>query len=403
MTKKTKFIIPLSRIKSSSQKMSKIIAPTPCVYEWYTSNLMGGDVYMKLENLNIVKSFKIRGALNSILNLDKKKVKGVITASAGNHAQGVAYSATKAGIKSIIVMPDTAPLAKINATKGFGGTVVADKCHTFDECNAYAQEQAKKLNYTFVPPFDSEDVIAGQGTIGLEMMQQVPGLDMVLVQIGGGGLIAGVASAIKQINPKVKIIGVQGENFPAMVKSWKQNKLHAEATGKPTLADGMAVKQPGKITYAVVKDLVDQMVTLTEEEISNAIEFLQEKGKIVAEGAGACGMAAILSRKVNVKGKKVAIIISGGNIDPDRLTSVTETQLEDQGRKGTLSIKFNTTKDAQKFFDFAKKCDGKVYHPCGCLACPDCVDYKKLITLKVYFSSKANKTKFGKVYKFINC
>lgn len=179
MTKKTKFIIPLSRIKSSSQKMSKIIAPTPCVYEWYTSNLMGGDVYMKLENLNIVKSFKIRGALNSILNLDKKKVKGVITASAGNHAQGVAYSATKAGIKSIIVMPNTAPLAKINATKGFGGTVVADKCSTFDECNEYAQKQAKELNYTFVPPFDSEDVIAGQGTIGLEMMQQVPGLDMV--------------------------------------------------------------------------------------------------------------------------------------------------------------------------------------------------------------------------------
>ncbi|MDE6476778.1 MAG: pyridoxal-phosphate dependent enzyme [Mycoplasmoidaceae bacterium] len=174
---------------------------------------------MKLENMNIVKSFKIRGALNAILNLDKKKVKGVITASAGNHAQGVAYSATKAGIKSIIVMPKSAPMAKINATKGFGGTVVADKCDTFDECNEYAQQQAKALNYTFVPPFDSEDVIAGQATIGLEMMQQVPNLDMVIVQIGGGGLIAGVASAIKQINPKVKIIGVQAKNFPAMVNS----------------------------------------------------------------------------------------------------------------------------------------------------------------------------------------
>ncbi|MDE7433878.1 MAG: pyridoxal-phosphate dependent enzyme [Mycoplasmoidaceae bacterium] len=174
---------------------------------------------MKLENLNIVKSFKIRGALNAILNLDLKKVKGVITASAGNHAQGVAYSASKVGYKSIIVMPNTAPIAKINATKGFGGTVVADKCSSFDECNIYAQEQAKALNYTFVPPYDSEDVIAGQATIGLEMMQQVPDLDIVIAQIGGGGLAAGIASAVKQINPKVKVIGVQSENFPAMVKS----------------------------------------------------------------------------------------------------------------------------------------------------------------------------------------
>lgn len=398
--KKNKYLISLDRIKKSSQKMSKILAPTPCVFEWYSSNLTGSQIYMKLENMNIVKSFKIRGALNAILNLDKKKVKGVITASAGNHAQGVAYSATKAGIKSIIVMPKSAPMAKINATKGFGGTVVADKCNTFDECNEYAQQQAKALNYTFVPPFDSEDVIAGQATIGLEMMQQVPNLDMVIVQIGGGGLIAGVASAIKQINPRVKIIGVQAKNFPAMVNSWKTKKLHAESAGVPTLADGMAVKMPGKITYSVVKDLVDGMVTVTEDEIANAIAFLQEKGKIVSEGAGACGMAAILAKKVNVKGKKVGIIISGGNIDPDKLTSVTECSLEDQGRKGVFHIKFNNAKEAEKLMDIAKKCDAKIYFPCGCAACAKCMPLKKPLVLKAYFPSKSCKTKFGKAYKF---
>lgn len=398
--KKSKYLISLDRIKKSSQKMSKILAPTPCVFEWYSSNLTGSQIYMKLENMNIVKSFKIRGALNAILNLDKKKVKGVITASAGNHAQGVAYSATKAGIKSIIVMPKSAPMAKINATKGFGGTVVADKCNTFDECNEYAQQQAKALNYTFVPPFDSEDVIAGQATIGLEMMQQVPNLDMVIVQIGGGGLIAGVASAIKQINPKVKIIGVQAKNFPAMVNSWKTKKLHGESAGVPTLADGMAVKMPGKITYAVVKDLVDGMVTVTKDEIANAIAFLQEKGKIVAEGAGACGMAAILAKKVNVKGKKVGIIISGGNIDPDKLTSVTECALEDQGRKGTFHAKFNNIKEAEKLMDVAKKCDAKIYFPCGCAACAKCMPLKKPLVLKAYFPNKNCKNKFGKIYKF---
>ncbi len=397
--KKTNYLVSLDEIKTAKKKMSSIIATTPCVYEWYSSNMFGAEIYMKLENMNIVKSFKIRGALNSILNLDKKKVKGVITASAGNHAQGVAYSATKAGIKSIIVMPDTAPLAKINATKGFGGTVVADKCHTFDECNAYAQEQAKKLNYTFIPPFDSKDVIAGQGTIGLELMDQVKNLDIVIVQIGGGGLIAGVASAVKQINPKIKIVGVQAQNFPAMVNSWKTKKLHAEAVGVPTLADGMAVKQPGKITYAVVKDLVDQMVTLTEEEISNAIEFLQEKGKIVAEGAGACGMAAILAKKVNVKGKKVAIIISGGNIDPDKFISVNETVLNKQGRQATLTIKLANKKAVEKLFNVAAKCEAKLYHASGCAACVKCVPIKTSVTLKVYFPNKEAVTKFSKSFK----
>ena len=399
--KNNKFLVSLDRIKKSAKNMGKFLTPTPCVYEWYTSNLLGGDVYMKLENLNIVKSFKIRGALNAILNLDLKKVKGVITASAGNHAQGVAYSASKVGYKSIIVMPNTAPIAKINATKGFGGTVVADKCSSFDECNIYAQEQAKALNYTFVPPYDSEDVIAGQATIGLEMMQQVPDLDIVIAQIGGGGLAAGIASAVKQINPKVKVIGVQSENFPAMVKSWRQHKLHAESAGKPSLADGMAVKLPGTITYSVIEKLVDDMVIVTEKEIAAAITWLQEKGKVVAEGAGACGMAAILSKKVNIKGKKVGIIISGGNIDPDKLTSVTETQLEEQGRKGIIKVKLANTAAAKKLIETVKKCDGKLYFSCGCAACEQCLPLKKEVELKVYFTSKVNKTKFAKFYKFI--
>ncbi len=396
--KKNKYLISLDRIKKSAQKMSKILTPTPCIFEWYSSNLTGSQIYMKLENMNIVKSFKIRGALNAILNLDKKKVKGVITASAGNHAQGVAYSATKAGIKSIIVMPKSAPMAKINATKGFGGTVVADKCNTFDECNQYAQQQAKALNYTFVPPFDSEDVITGQATIGLEMMQQVPDLDMVIVQIGGGGLIAGVASAIKQINPKVKIIGVQAKNFPAMVNSWKTKKLHGESTGIPTLADGMAVKMPGKITYSIVKDLVDDMVTVTEDEIANAIAFLQEKGKIVSEGAGACGMAAILAKKVNIKGKKVGIIISGGNIDPDKLSSVTKKTMMAQGRRGILHIKLSS-KTAKKFLEDIKKCGAKVYYPDGTLM--ESIILNTQMSLDIYFPDKSSMKKFSKSYNVI--
>ena len=396
--KKNKYLISLDRIKKSAQKMSKILTPTPCIFEWYSSNLTGSQIYMKLENMNIVKSFKIRGALNAILNLDKKKVKGVITASAGNHAQGVAYSATKAGIKSIIVMPKSAPMAKINATKGFGGTVVADKCNTFDECNQYAQQQAKALNYTFVPPFDSEDVIAGQATIGLEMMQQVPDLDMVIVQIGGGGLIAGVASAIKQINPKVKIVGVKVKTSPAMVNSWKTKKLHGESTGIPTLADGMAVKMPGKITYSVVKDLVDDMVTVSEDEIANAIAFLQEKGKIVSEGAGACGMAAILAKKVNIKGKKVGIIISGGNIDPDKLSSVTKKTMMAQGRMGMLHIKLSS-KTAKKFREDIKKYGAKVYYQDGTLM--ESIILNTQMSLDIYFPDKSSMKNFSKSYNVI--
>ncbi|MCQ2956740.1 MAG: threonine/serine dehydratase [Mycoplasmoidaceae bacterium] len=303
-----------------NMKKSGLIYPTLVKYCPTLSNQYKGEIYHCAETVQAVKSFKIRGALNAIMHLtDAQKKKGVICASAGNHAQGTALSATTLGIKSYICMPSNAPLAKIQATKNFGGTVILAEEPSFDAAYALSKKLAKERGLTEIPPYDHPHVIAGQATIAAEIIEKIPDIDMFIVPIGGGGLISGIATYIKTIDPRIEVIGVQAEYFPAMKKSFDAKKLISYSKGIPTLADGCAVKTPGTLTFDIIKDKVDRIVTVSEDDIACAIQLLFEKGKIVSEGAGAMPTAAIMAGKVNVKGKKVAALISGGNIDIDRL------------------------------------------------------------------------------------
>lgn len=296
------------------------------------------DIILKTENLQVTGSFKVRGAAYKISQLsDEEKQRGVIACSAGNHAQGVALAATKAGAKSLICLPDNAPISKIEATKKYG----ADVClvpGVYDDAYNKALELRDSEGYTFVHPFNDEDVIAGQGTIGLEILEQVPDVDAVIVPVGGGGLISGVAFAIKQLNPNVKVYGVQAAGAPSMVKSVKEGKLKKLASVS-TIADGIAVKEPGDLTFDIVSQYVDELVTVTDDEIAAAILALIEQQKLCAEGAGAVSVAAAMFNKVPVAGKKVVCLVSGGNIDVTILSRVIDRGLLKSGR--TLSIQVN--------------------------------------------------------------
>ncbi|MDR0545874.1 MAG: threonine/serine dehydratase [Mycoplasmataceae bacterium] len=334
--------LTLNDIKEAQQNIKSVVKRTDLIYDYSTSQQFGGNVYLKLENTQIVKSFKIRGAANAIAQLSPEQKKaGVITASAGNHAQGVAYSASQLGIKSVIVMPNSTPLNKVDATLGFGGEVVFGPTAYFDDANQLAVEMAKKNNYVYIPPYDHKDVMAGQGTIGIEILEQNPQIDLVICQIGGGGLIAGVATAIKAINPKCEIIGVQTENFPDARDIYKGDKLVTKYKYVPCIADGIQVKQPSLDAMQIVKKYVSDVITVTNEEIQNAILWIAEKCKVVAEGAGATGMAAILSGKIDIKNRNVAVIISGGNIDIDRLISCCSATLTKDKRTTTFSFTNN--------------------------------------------------------------
>lgn len=296
------------------------------------------DIILKTENLQVTGSFKVRGAAYKISQLsEEEKARGVIACSAGNHAQGVALAATKAGAKSLICLPDNAPLSKIEATKKYG----ADVClvpGVYDDAYNKALELRDSEGYTFVHPFNDEDVIAGQGTIGLEILEQVPDVDAVIVPVGGGGLISGVAYAIKQLNPNVKVYGVQASGAPSMVKSVKEGKIKKLASVS-TIADGIAVKEPGDLTFDLVSQYVDELVTVTDDEVAAAILALIEQQKLCAEGAGAVSVAAAMFNKVPVAGKKVVCLVSGGNIDVTILSRVIDRGLLKSGR--TLSIQVN--------------------------------------------------------------
>lgn len=296
------------------------------------------DIILKPENLQVTGSFKVRGAAYKISQLsEEEKARGVIACSAGNHAQGVALAATKAGAKSLICLPDNAPISKIEATKKYG----ADVClvpGVYDDAYNKALELRDSEGYTFVHPFNDEDVIAGQGTIGLEILEQIPDVDAVIVPVGGGGLISGVAYAIKQLNPRVKVYGVQATGAPSMVKSIKEGKIKCLASVS-TIADGIAVKEPGDLTFDLVSKYVDELVTVTDDEVAAAILALIERHKLVAEGAGAVSVAAAMFNKVPVAGKKVACLVSGGNIDVTILSRVIDRGLLKSGR--TLSIQVN--------------------------------------------------------------
>ncbi len=295
------------------------------------------EVYLKPENLQVTGSFKVRGAYYKISQLTpEEREKGVIACSAGNHAQGVALAATKAGIKSLICLPDGAPISKVEATKGYG----ADVClvpGVYDDAYNKALSLRDEKGYTFIHPFDDENVIAGQGTIGLEILDDLPEVDAVVVPIGGGGLISGVAFAIKQLNPKIKVYGVQAAGAPSMFNSINDDKIE-RLDSVATLADGIAVKEPGKNTFELCRQYVDEIVTVTEDEISGAILALIEQQKLIAEGAGAVSVAAVMFNKVPVKGKKVVCVVSGGNIDVTILNRVIRRGLVKSGRSGMLNI-----------------------------------------------------------------
>lgn len=304
----------------------------------YAPNLKKGtELYLKTENLQNTGSFKVRGAYYKMSRLsDEEKAKGVIACSAGNHAQGVALAAQKNGIKSVICLPDSAPISKVEATRSYGAEIcLVDG--VYDDAYAKALELRDEMGYTFIHPFDDPDVIAGQGTIALELIEQLPDMDAVIVPIGGGGLISGIAYTIKKLNPNVKVYGVQAAGAPAMLNSI--NDEHIEKLDSVfTIADGIAVKEPGSLTYEICSKYVDEIVTVTDDEISAAILALMEKHKLVTEGAGAVSVAAAMFDKIDLKGKKTVCILSGGNIDVTILSRVINRGLLMSGRNCQLNI-----------------------------------------------------------------
>lgn len=294
-------------------------------------------LYLKTENLQITGSFKVRGAYYKISQLsDEEKAKGVIACSAGNHAQGVALAASRNGIKSLICLPDGAPISKIESTKSYGAEICLVK-GVYDDAYAKALQLRDEKGYTFIHPFDDENVIAGQGTIGLELIEQLPDMDAVIVPIGGGGLISGVAFAIKSLNPNIKVYGVQASGAPSMLNSVRDKQIE-RLDSVSTIADGIAVKEPGENTFKYCSDYVDEIVTVTDDEISAAILALMEQQKLVTEGAGAVSVAAAMFNKVPVKNKKVVCLLSGGNIDVTILSRVIKRGLLMSGRSYSMNI-----------------------------------------------------------------
>ncbi len=310
------------------RKTDVIYAPKLCA---------GTELYLKTENLQITGSFKVRGAYYKMTCLsEEEKKKGVIACSAGNHAQGVALAAQKNGIKAVICLPDGAPISKVEATKSYGAEVCLVE-GVYDDAYQRALQLRDEKGYTFVHPFNDEQVIAGQGTIGLELIEQLPELDAVLVPIGGGGLISGIAYTIKTLNPHVKVYGVQAKGAPSMKNAVEHGKVEA-LPSVSTIADGIAVKQPGELTYDICSKYVDEIVTVSDDEISAAILALMEQHKLVTEGAGAVAVAAVMFGKVNLKGKKAVCVLSGGNIDVTILSRVIKRGLLMSGRSCQLMI-----------------------------------------------------------------
>lgn len=295
------------------------------------------QVFLKTENLQLTGSFKLRGAYYKISQLsDEEKARGVIACSAGNHAQGVALGAQRNGIKAIICLPAGAPISKVEATRSYGAEVCLVP-GVYDDAYAKAVELQQRHGYTFVHPFDDPKVIAGQGTIGLEILEQLPDVDAVVVPIGGGGLISGVAFAIKTLRPEIKVYGVQSSGAPSMAASLQEGHI-ARLSEVSTIADGIAVKEPGVNTFEMCNKYVDEVVTVSDEEIAAAILALTEQQKLVAEGAGAVSVAAVMYNKVPVKGKKVVCLVSGGNIDVNTFSRVITRGLSKSGRNYTFTI-----------------------------------------------------------------
>lgn len=327
-------MITMESVYKAKEIMKGSVLKTPLIPAALTGDLK--NVYLKCENMQVTGSFKIRGAMNRLAHLsDAEKQNGIIAFSAGNHAQGVAYSAKTQNISATICIPKTAPISKIEATRGHDANVVL--CDGgFEGAMQVAMDLKEKFNYTVVHPYDHVDIISGQGTIGLEIFEDLEDIDTVVVSIGGGGLISGVAYVLKQLKPSIEVIGVEAENVASMKACIDANE-HIEVIGLETIADGIAVKKPGKITLEMVKKYVDHIVTVNEDEIYNAMLSLLEKNHLVVEGAGAAAYAAILSDKINIKNKKVACVLSGGNVDVEMLNRSLNRALINRGRLIELS------------------------------------------------------------------
>jgi threonine dehydratase len=328
-------MITLADIKKAQQTIKAVVHYTPLDYSSTFSTLSNHHIYFKLENLQKTGSFKIRGAYNKIVSLtENEKKKGVIAASAGNHAQGVALASRKANISSTIVMPEGAPLSKIEATKGYGAEVLLSGS-TFDDALEYAIKLKQKLGASFIHAFDDLKIIEGQGTVGLEIMEQLPDVEVIVCPIGGGGLISGVALAAKQINPKVKVYGVQAAACPSMISSLVK-RTPVKVDSVHTIADGIAVKKPGNLSLEIVQNYVDDVFTVDDMEIARAMLYLLERNKLLVEGSGAAAIAALMYNKIPIQGKKVVVILSGGNVDINFVSRIIEHGLVEAGRYVTF-------------------------------------------------------------------
>ncbi|MDU4327149.1 MAG: threonine ammonia-lyase [Clostridium celatum] len=325
----------LEKIKEARENIKDVVTKTPLLYSNVFSKSSNNEVYMKCENLQLTGAYKLRGALNKIISLsEEEKAKGVICSSAGNHAQGVAYASSLMGVKSSIVMPETTPYLKVESTKNYGGNIILHgKC--YDDAFLKAKTIEEEEGKVFIHPFNDIDVICGQGTIALEIFEEINDLDYILVPIGGGGLISGISVAAKSLNPNIKIIGVQAEGAPSMALSIKKDKI-CTLDSVNTIADGISVKTPGSKTFEIVREYVDDIITVSENDIVNAFLLLVEKHKLVAEASGVVTLAAL--KKLRVKNKKVCCILSGGNIDMLTISTLINNGLVSKGRLFCFSI-----------------------------------------------------------------
>ncbi|MDD3775938.1 MAG: threonine ammonia-lyase [Sulfurovaceae bacterium] len=356
-------MLNIDTIQGASKRLEAVVHLTPFAYAPNLSNLSNYEVYLKKENLQRTGSFKLRGAFNKIATLvEDGNIKGVVAASAGNHAQGVAFSASHFGLKATIVMPESTPLTKIQGVREFGAEVILHGVN-YDEAYAYAIDYAKSNGASFVHPFADDDVMSGQGTIALEMLGNVSDLDAIIVPVGGGGLISGIAAAAKAINPKIKVIGVAAKGAPAMKQSFDAKRamdtLHVR-----TIADGIAVRDTSPVTLEYILKSVDDIVLVREDEIANAILFLLEKQKILVEGAGAVGVAALMHGKLKLhKNSKVGIVVSGGNIDVTMLSLIIEKGLMKSARKMKLMVTLVDKPGAlMKFTEILRSVGANIVH-----------------------------------------
>ena len=325
--------LSLADVEAAASRLQGHLQDTPCLQSKTLSAIAGCDVFLKFENLQFTASFKERGALNKIAQLTPAEcARGVLAVSAGNHAQGVAYHAQRLGIPATIVMPRFASTVKVESTRRFGASVVLQG-DTFDDARAHGLQMAKELGLTVIHPFDDLAVAAGQGTVALEMLRQQPSIDTLLIAVGGGGLISGMATAAKALKPGIEVIGVQTERFPA---AW--NAVHGQQReiGSVTIADGIGVKSPGALTLPIIRALVNDMLLVGEDEIEQAILMLLEIEKTVVEGAGAVGLAALMKNKTRLHGRKVGLVLCGGNIEPLMLAEIIERGMVKSGRLARL-------------------------------------------------------------------